>query len=233
MIGIAALTALALAADQDTASSLAGTWQLELTIATRTPIPMIGTVRTRSLTVARVDITTGEEGYLAVQRVCSSDVMDQDGLVQTVLPPAFVRAIPARTYPVRVGADGALHADLGVEATGWTGQGELPAGPDDPRVRDFDKDGKPGATVLVTVRPFGTGEVYVVHVGHSRLEGRLVSPDRGEGRVILERVEQRTIGASPRILGGTLEAIPDPERSRFILRRIEPARACTPAAAGG
>ena len=213
-------------------SGLAGTWELELVIASLTHVPVLGELRTRSRSVLRVEVTDTPTGPVAHQRVCSSEVMDRAGLARTILPPAFVRSIPDRTYALLLGADGTVHADLGVEATGWTGEGALPTDAADPRVRDMDGDGRPGATVLVEVAPFGTGHVQFVHRGHSMLTGRRTGADTVEGGVVVALLEQQTIGASPRILGGTLRSVPDPAHSSFVMRRTTPAAACAPAAAG-
>jgi hypothetical protein len=195
-------------------------------------VPILGELRTRSRSLLRVEVTDTPTGPVARQRVCTSEVLDRAGLARTILTPAFVQAIPDRTYPLVLGTDGSVHADLGVEATGWTGEGALPTDASDPRVRDMDGDGRPGATVLVEVAPFGTGDVQFVHRGHSLLTGRRAGPDTIEGSVTVELLEQQTIGASPRILGGTLRTTPDPAHSHFVMRRTTPATACTPAAAG-
>jgi hypothetical protein len=213
-------------------SGLAGTWELELVIASLTHVPVLGELRTRSRSVLRVEVTDTPTGPVARQQVCTSEVLDRAGLARTILPPAFVRSIPDRTYALVLGADGGVRADLGVEATGWTGEGALPTDAADPRVRDVDGDGRPGATVLVEVAPFGTGHVQFVHRGHSLLEGHRSGPDTVEGGVVVTLLEQQTIGATPRILGGTLRSVPDPAHSSFVMRRTTPATACAPAAAG-
>jgi hypothetical protein len=215
------------------ASGLAGTWELDLVIASLTHVPVLGELRTRSRSLLRVEVTDTPTGPVAHQRVCTSEVLDRAGLARTILPPAFVRSIPDRRYALTLGPDGRVQADLGVEATGWTGEGALPTSAEDPRVRDADHDGRPGATVLVEVAPFGTGHVQFVHRGHSRLDGRRMTNGTIEGAVLVDLLEQQTIGATPRILGGTLRTTPDPAHSRFVMRRTTPANACTPAAESG
>lgn len=210
---------------------LAGTWALEMVIATVSKAPVFGEVRSASRSRLLVTIAPdGEGGWTQRQKLCRTQMEGGTPLARTVLPDAWRVTMEDRSYPLDLVASGGswlYRADTGVQVVGYDPErGDLPKRAAEPHVLDADRDGKPGATVLVEVPGFGRAEVYVATRGHSQLEGRLVAPDRIEGRVLLVEQRQATIGASHKVFDFTPENRPDPARSSFALWRVADGAGC-------
>lgn len=214
------------------ALDLAGAWALEVVVATVSKAPVFGEVRSASRSLLRVTIAAdGEGGWTQRQTLCRTRMEGGTPLARTVLPDAWRAAMPDRSYPLELlateGGGWLYRADTGLQVVGYDpARGALPMRGDEPQVVDADLDGRPGATVIVEVPGFGSAEVYVATRGHSRLEGRLVGPDRFEGRVHIVEQRQETIGASHRMFDFTPDNRPDPARSTFALWRVAEGAGC-------
>lgn len=204
-------------------ADLAGTWRLEVAVSTRTRLPVFGHTRSVSLDLARVEV--GTDGR--VQQVgCDSRILDKGFIARSVLPEAFIRALPPVEYHVELDAAGRFRADMGAQAVGYDPRYPFPSRTTDPGVFDWDKDGKPAATVLIEVPILGAGEVYVAQLGQMVLEGRVSSPDLVEGGVQMPILQARTLGASVRLLDTTPEFEVEPARSWFQLARVPEGSTC-------
>lgn len=213
------------------AHAWSGSYALELRLASSTRIPLLGSQRSVTTSLMLVDVERTPDGWTQRHRVCDVRVKGSSAL-RMIVPDAFVRGLPVRRYPAVLdeGAQGVRYtADMGLEAIGFdptvTG-GALPRDADDPGVRDSDRDGSPGATVLLEVPAAGRAKLYIAQRSHLVLSGRETAPDRIEGGVQVRFQEQRTLGADPGFFARTPATRPDPGRSGFTLVRAPGARSC-------
>ena len=112
---------------------------------------------------------------------------------------------------------------LGIERIGYhpgNGDEKLPASANDPAVYDWDDDGKPGATLKLSVPLLPDGELYVVQRGHSILNGRITEAGKIEGFIDVRNFEHRVLGAKPGFLNKSPEIRPDPSGSRFSIMQV-------------
>jgi len=205
------------------AAQFGGDWTLEVVVVTRAHVPVLGDFLARSRSELAVRLDLGAGGLVQTQRVCSTIVNDGRGLVRTEVPAAFIAALPVVSFPVALTEqDGvwSYAADFGRQVLGWDGMGVLPTDPADPRVRDSDADGHPGLTVQIEAPFVGTGSVYVVQVGRTRVSATW-DGTAFFGAVAVPEFAQAVIGASTRALlkGPTIR--PAPELSSFRMTRGE------------
>ena len=209
----------------------AGTYRLEMRFGSHADLPFVGAVRSTTVSTSLVDIRARDGALEQTHRVCDAHLEGAAPGVRVEMPSRFIAALGTHSYPIAVSWDGAgwrYHADLGMEYVGWHPDDDapLPASPDDPGVYDWDGDGRPAATLRLIVPILPAGELYVVQRAHSVLDGRMVAPDRVEGRIDLPLFEQAVIGARPGFLRRSPRATQDPERSRFVLERVATGTAC-------
>jgi hypothetical protein len=210
---------------------LPGTYRLEMRFSSHADLPLIGAVRSTTVSTSLVDIRARDGALEQAHRVCAARFEGAVPGVRVEMPSRFIAALGTHAYPVALSWDGAewrYHADLGVEYVGWhrDDAAVLPERPDDPRVYDWDGDGRPAATLRLSVPIAPGGELYVVQRAHSVLDGRVVAPGRVEGRIDVPLFEQAVIGARPGFLRRSPKATQDGERSRFVLERVAAGAAC-------
>ncbi|MFZ5481234.1 MAG: hypothetical protein ACOZNI_31030 [Myxococcota bacterium] len=186
--------------------TLEGTWRVHMAVATRAKVPVVGDAYTVTESVVQLDV---REDGTARWTVCDARIDDSGSAVRTVLPPAFVAALPDREATV-AWEDGRLVIDPGVERLGLREGGA---------VFDADGDGRPGLTVQVDAPLLGEGEVWMVQRGHVVLEALNVGQDRITGRVRVYALEQRVLGAEPRVLGYAPRIVPLDRGSAFVMVR--------------
>ena len=222
----AGLLAWTPAPETDLEGSWAGRWAMEMRIASVARIPLIGDQH--SVTTSWMLVDLQQEGTRWVQRhqVCDVRVHGNAGGARLIVPPAFVRSLPARVYPVSLAARkdrGSYLADMGVELIGlersFSGA-SLPRNAQHPGVRDTDGDGAPGATIEMQIPALGRVKLYVVQRSHLVLNGRRTPDGAVRGAVDFRVQEQRTIGARPGLLGRSPAIRPVPARSEFTLVRV-------------
>lgn len=217
---------------------LAGTWRLEVTLASTVDLPVVGVARGASVSVLAVTLApTAEGGWTQRQEVCSVRVKGGGAVVRTSVPEAFLRALRPRAYAATVTeAGGAFRyrADTGVEIVGWDPSmaSSLPRAADDPGAADTDGDGAPGATLRLKVAGLGAQRIFVAQRAHTVLEGWVVTRDRIEGRVEVLALEQATLGASHPLLVRDTVLHADERHSAFTMTRTPEGRACDTEAVG-
>jgi hypothetical protein len=232
LVGVLLVAGMATSGPADAADGGEGTyaspswpteWKLEMIVATRAQIPVIGSTRAEVLSTLAVRWERGPQGWIQSQQVCESRLLDRGHFVRTVLPDAFVRALPRPRFPIvlappaRIGEPWRYSADFGRQDVGWDGVAELPTSADAPGVVDFDGDGKPGATVLIEAPIVGTGEVYVAQEGRTTVDGSLQPDGTIRGAVIVTDFAQVVLGGSSAMFSRGPEVTSDPSRSRFTL----------------
>jgi hypothetical protein len=209
-----------------------GLYALEIVLATRSRVPVLGDTAGSTNSTVLVEIEA-VDSRRAVQRhtTCAVSVHSERGIGKVVVPSAFIAAHPVRPLQAQFqpAADAVAYTlDLGEEHVGWNpaGSSEIPRTPEDPRVIDWEGDGHPGGTILLQNIPvFQSVEIYVVQSAHLRLQGRV---EGGEVRGSLEvvRLEQRTLGASVAIFGASLAVRADLARSRFRMVPVPAGTRC-------
>jgi hypothetical protein len=199
---------------------------MELRIASVARIPLIGDQH--SVTTSRMLVDLQRQGTRWIQRhqVCEVRVEGDAGGARMTVPPAFVRNLSAREYPIslREGSTGwSYTADMGVELIGLDptfAEASLPRNARHPGVRDTDGDGAAGATIVMQIPALGRVKLYVVQRSHLVLNGRRAPDGSVRGTVDIRMQEQRTIGAKPALLGRSPAFLPVPARSDFSLIRV-------------
>jgi len=230
---ITALAALLLAASPPVAEDFdpVGTWKLELNIVTDATVPVLGNSpvlsrRTNLATVKRVN------GVLMQHHTaCDVTAITERAIAVPVIPEAFVKALPDKTYPVALaeGDEGLTYAaDLQMEVSGYdeSEPQPIPIDEEDPRVFDHDEDGHPGVTVRVRAPLFGEVDVYMTQLAHTWLRGTVTGPDTIEGMADVEILEQEIIGASNLLFVRKTNLRVNLERSTFEMTRLPDGATC-------
>jgi hypothetical protein len=200
-----------------------GTYRLEMIMASITRVPVFGTSKSASKSISLVEIKNDGAGLIQTHKTCDFRVVDDSKFIKMIFPDKFVAALARHTYPLQLEKDGQgwrYRADLGIETIGYKSTGNetsLPTKIDDPAVYDWDGDGKPAATLKISIPLLPDGEFYVVQRGHSILNGRFIQPGKIEGAIETPLFEQRVLGAWPGFLNQSAEVAPDPKESRFVL----------------
>jgi len=186
---------------------VAGDYALVVRFTTATRAPFVGWVHADTITTSRVRLSEGSDGWAAEQVTCEVEI-DGGAPARTTVPPAFVASLSPQRYAIRTGEAGrALRADPGPT---WVGQQA------DGTVLDQEGDGHPGATVWVDVPVIGRVDVYVAQHAHTVLDGQW-TPAGAVGRVEVITMNQRTLGASNRLLASDRPTRLVEDGSRFAL----------------
>lgn len=210
----------------------AGFYRLEMIMASTTRVPVFGTSKSASKSVSLVEIKRDGAALIQTHKTCEFRVLDDSKFIKMIFPDKFVAALARHTYPLQFDKDAQgwrYRADLGVERIGYKSSGNetaLPTKIEDPAVYDWDGDGKPAATLKISIPLLPDGEFYVVQRGHSILNGRVVQPGRIEGGIDTQLFEQRVLGAWPEFLNQSAEVEPDPKESRFVLTQVSGVSSC-------
>lgn len=195
-------------------------------------LPLFGTSKSASRSISLVEIRDGGGELIQTHEVCDFRVLDDSAMIKMIFPDKFVAALDKHSYTIQVEKDAQgwrYRADLGIERIGYrpgAGDAQLPTDADDPSVYDWDGDGKPGATLKLSVPLLPDGELYVVQRGHSVLNGRITQPGRIEGAIDVRSFEHRVLGARPGFLNKSPEIKPDPKESRFSITPVAPGSTC-------
>ena len=209
-----------------------GAYRLEMIMASISRLPLFGTSKSASRSISLVEIRDGGGELIQTHEVCDFRVLDDSAMFKMIFPDKFIAALDKHSYPIQVEKDAQgwrYRADLGIERIGYrpgAGDAKLPTDADDPSVYDWDGDGKPGATLKLSVPLLPDGELYVVQRGHSVLNGRITQPGRIEGTVDVRSFEHRVLGARPGFLNKSPEIKADPKESRFSITPVAPGSTC-------
>lgn len=213
--------------------SLAGTWAMLCVLSDTVTFPLVGELARTSTLLRRVTIAANVHLLTLTTSYCSV-AFDNGPALSTAVDPSFPRSLAPTLVTATLDPSGG-----GTDFTqSWSTElhgvrlehpesDPLPTSSGDPRVIDQDGDGKPGITVHACALGVVIGDVYVVQRLRTRLAGRVVTPDRIEGRVE-GSVEQVILGATNALFVGAVVSRPDPvaSRSYFVLQRVEPDAAC-------
>ena len=208
-------------------ASLAGTFGLLQTAVSAAKVPVFGEVKSVMLTWSLVTISA--EGTQR-QEICAFEMQGRSMFFKTKVPPGYAKTLPVRTQRptfVQEGGTWRYEVDLGLLPVGYDPTlGYLPSTLEDPAVIDSDNDGKPGATVQVEVRLFGTVDVYVVQMTHVTLRGTVQDADHIAGAMVIDAVEQHVLDASNRLFVMNPKIRPIQEESTFRMQRLPDGSTC-------
>ncbi len=206
------------------ASPPLGQYALKTEVVTQSQIPVLGQNRVVTTTRALLTVSEQDGRVEALQLTCSVDVQSTSR-TDTVIPEAFVAALPPVVYQVVSGLDG-FHFASGVQRVGLEHPvGTLPRSANDPAVLDTDGDGHPGATVTLDNPWVGAVHIYVVQQTETVLSGRSTT-DGALGQVEIVALTQRTLGASNPLFAVTPKLWPEAGESRFWMTALEPGATC-------
>lgn len=213
--------------------ALAGRWALLQVTATTAQVPVIGRVRAATRALSVHELRVQDDRLRGAGELCDVQVDSGSRVVRTVLPRAFIQALPPPVIDAEIAQDeGGLRLRQGrrtlvVGAHLDQPDAEpLPGDAADRRVIDQDRDGRPGMTI--NVQGLVRGEIYVVQRSWSALEGRADAEGGFRGQVAFGS-EQRVLGATSRLLRGAPPSAPDPARSFFRLVRLPDGGGCAAA----
>ena len=215
---------------------VSGTWAIiELSYAV-VSAPLTSVQISRNLYT--YDVTQTGADLTIVERPCDIQVDDEAGSESTRMLPTLWANIPATNRIGQLVQDkgGAYHftTQMAYRTRGITmadiANDPMPdtdAGVADPRVEDWDMDGNPGITLLLT--GILHGQAYVVQRDWNQYDAEQTSPDQIEGHTTWDS-EQTYLGSDPpaiRILN--VQASPDPDASKHkvLLVRVPAGSNCS------
>jgi hypothetical protein len=188
---------------------------------------------------------TGGDRLALEEKLCSLSMVNfsdtgapPSDLVHVTIPLAFLQAMPIVRHGLELAAadpGDPFVTDESLELRGCSlsdpqsdplpDRHDVAADPDDPRLWDQDRDGKPGLTTLTdgVLR----GEIYIAQRMRLALAGQLVGPDRIAGHVLVQ-TEERILGSSKASLVYDIstEIHADPDRTWFAMQRLAPDASC-------
>jgi len=214
--------------------ALAGTWHLRMETASDARFGFLGKIHIQTTTHLLVAISQGPVGLTQTQQICAISSVPSSNISRTILPTAFISHLPKKTYTITVANQGEntwhYTADLGQTFVGYDGTkapNAIPSKAGHPAVFDWDRDGKPGATVIVDIPILGEVRIYLVQTNHMQLSGSVQSPDHISGKAIQILMDQRTIGADNFLLSGSPNLTVGAGHDGFDLGRIKAGADCT------
>ena len=216
------LTGLALAAPQ----LLPGQYGAELWVGSATGVPVIGEIRGESVSWLLIQIELVGDQLWQEHTTCAVELLDATGKTHARFAEGFVDSLAHHRYLLSA-TDGHYQANTGLEHLGYDPSWPLPNHPDDPGVIDSDGDGHPGVSVLLDIPLLGTEEIFIAQRAQMILTGTILSADRVVGGLELPVLDQRTLGATLRLLERSPPVRPLPEESGFSMVRLPEQTDCT------
>ncbi len=213
---------------------ISGPWAHLQVTSSITNAPVLGTINLKTITTLRLEVTQQGSELSIVFEPCAVESESSSPFFKVIFPEAFVKYMGIDTKPARLEFKEPSWQLFQPRYTIVRGvrlqdpeKDPLPTDPNDPRIFDQDKDGKPGMTIRVSVLGFIEGEIYIIQRDWNSLRSTTLNTMIIDG-LIEWGSEQVVIGASNPLLAGQSENIPDPkkENSYFRTTRIEPNTTC-------
>ena len=205
---------------------LNGTWAA-LRISSQCFDGALGNDRVVFTWMMKHEITSDGSTAQMTTEVCDLQLTDYRGS-ETTYPAAAIAGFDARDVNAVVGASevGGSFVTLAQPIIlGWEPNADpidevLPQDDNDPRLRDVDNDGNPGATLNVT--GLVSGDVYIANRNVTIATGAIIGEDRIAG-TIGTTAAQRIVDASAILLNNNGTAVtddPNPDASPFEMVRV-------------
>lgn len=216
----------------DDVPSIAGRWAQRMVMTSQSNPPVIGKVTSKTITHLVVEARQNGDRVELKAETCDITMANNVDIVDTVVPDAFVRAIPTSRRTgrlVRTDGDVRLEIDRSWTVFGanlrQTESETLPQSDTDHRVVDTDDDGHPGITIRVS--GLVSGKLYLVQRAWDRYSGRMTDEGHFTGTVDWH-VEQSVLGSNSIFLGSSpaAEPHPDDQKSHFTMVRIPDDASC-------
>ncbi len=216
------------------APDISGAWAHLQVMSSLTNAPVLGTINLKTLTTLRLEVTQKGTDLSIVFEPCAVESESSSPFFKVIFPEAFVKYMGIDTKPARLESQENSWQLFQPRYTIVRGvrlqdpeKDPLPTDPNDPRIFDQDKDGKPGMTIRVSVLGFIEGEIYIIQRDWNSLRSTTLNTMIIDG-LIQWGSEQVVIGASNPLLASQSENVPDPkpENSYFRTTRIEPNTTC-------
>jgi len=212
--------------------SLSGHWALLRTTNILDKVPVIGDVATKMRTLSIMKLRQKGRRITASEKVCGVKMKSDTELVSLRVKPGLAKGLSGTRRRLKlVGQGQGLRIEQSKQLFTWgvklskPATEPLPTTGNDPRIKDVDKDGKPGLTIVI--KGIINGEMHVVQRDWSKWSGSLVNANRIEGLVdwSFERV---IVGRSTPILPKTHNARvdPEPKNNRIVLVRLPSKTRC-------
>lgn len=213
---------------------IAGAWAQLQVMSSLTNAPVLGTINLKTITTLRLEVTQKGTDLSIVFEPCGVESESSSPLFHVIFPEAFVKYMGIDTKPARLESHENTWQLFQPRYTIVRGvrlqdpeRDPLPTDPNDPRIFDQDKDGKPGMTIRVSVLGIIEGEIYIIQRDWNSLRSTTLTPALIDG--LMEwGSEQVVIGASTPLLASQSESVPDPKRenSYFRTTRIDANMTC-------
>ena len=206
--------------------SLNGRWGLLRTTRILDDVPVLGEVATRMQTLSILTVRQAGRTVTAREKVCRIRMKSNTDLVSIAVKRGLAKGLSGTKRKMRlVGEGDQLRIEQERQLFVWGAtlakpvEDLLPTTSDDPRLKDVDKDDKPGMSILI--KGIIHGEMYVVQRDWSQWSGRLVTDDRIEG-VVDWSFERNIVGRSNPLLPTKHKARVDsrPGKNSIILVRL-------------
>jgi len=213
---------------------LSGCWVMVQVMPALTSLPLVGAVELTTITGTVVEVEQDGTELVLRDTVCFTDVEMSPPVATSQVPAGFIASLDPAPRRARLEARGAgwtlvqpYQVDVRGAMLAVPESESLPTDADDPRVWDQDGDGHPGLTVAVQVAGIVTGKTYVVERLGYDLCGEWVDPNTILGTMTWTS-EQIVLAASNVLLcmSYSYAPHPDPTRSSFVMRRMDPAWTC-------
>ncbi len=213
---------------------IAGAWAQLQVMSSLTNAPVLGTINLKTISTLRLEVMQKGTDLSIVFEPCGVASESSSPFFKVIFPEAFVKYMGIATKPARLESHENTWQLFQPRYTIVRGvrlqdpeRDPLPTDPNDPRIFDQDKDGKPGMTIRVSVLGIIEGEIYIIQRDWNSLRSTVLSSTIIDG-LIEWGSEQVVIGASNPLLAGQSENIPDPkpENSYFRTTRIDPNMTC-------
>ena len=203
-----------------------GRYGIFLQTASHSHVPVLGRIPSASVAWIVVDVADG----MTTQTTCRVEMKGGGERASVRLGDGFVESLEVRRVPMVWTEDASgwsLHLDQGEVHIGYDPRlTALPSEPDDVGVLDFDGDGNPGGTVVVTVPIVNEVQMYLVQHTHTLLDGRLGPEGTLSGTVSSRVMEQRTLAATHRLFSVSLKMSLDEERSYWWMVPVSADASC-------
>lgn len=212
---------------------MTGTWALKTVMTALSDPPVVGQVTNRTITYLKVTIDQDGTDLALNTEVCDVKMTSDFKRIRTVIPQAFVEALPDARRTGRLRRQGdqwGLEVDKHLSVLGANlrqpSDEYLPTEPDDPRVVDADEDGHPGVTVRV--EGMVNGELYLVQRGWEQFTGTLQEGGDRVSGLVAWNSEQKVLDSNSMFLGKQppTEPHPDENESTFDMVRIDTPATC-------
>ncbi|MFN4218291.1 MAG: hypothetical protein ACK4HB_03310 [Candidatus Bipolaricaulia bacterium] len=229
---VAVLSALGIGSAQ--APDISGAWAHLQVMSSVTNAPVLGTINLKTITTLRLEVIQKDTDLLITFEPCAVESESSSPFFKIIFPEAFVKYMGIDIKPARLESQGSSWQLFQPRYTIVRGvrlqdpeKDALPTDPNDPRIFDQDKDGKPGMTIRVSVLGLLEGEIYIIQRDWNSLRSTTLTPQIIDG-LIEWGSEQVVLGASNPLLAGQSENTPDPKRenSYFRTTRIDPTMSC-------